>query len=155
MVRQGLAGPAVTITLVAAAPALFANPEYAGYAIAQDWNAASTAATPEAPAAPGDMIVLYATGLGHTAPNPHPGEIPTTAANIVALDTLQVFLNGAAVDSKLIKYAGLTPYSIGLYQINFLLPGTAPPDPEIRVSVAGQTSIAGLKLAVRAPQSVP
>jgi uncharacterized protein (TIGR03437 family) len=150
VVRQGVAGPAVTITLMDAAPALFADPNHAGYAMAQDWNAGSTAATPAAPAHPGDMIVLYATGLGHTAPNPDPGEIPATAAYLDNWTALNVLLNGAAIDSSLIKYAGLTPFSTGLYQINFLLPEVAAQDPEIRVSFAGQTSAPGLKLAVSA-----
>ena len=147
VVRQGVYGPAITITLVDAAPALFAN---AGYAIAQDGDKGANNAlvTPDAPAQPGEMIVLYATGLGHTQPNPDPGEIVPTAANIVNLATLQVLLDGSAIDSSLIKYAGLTPGSVGLYQINFILPNTVAPNPEIRVAVAGTTSAPGLKLAV-------
>jgi len=152
VVRQGTAGLPVTITLVAAAPALFADPSHVGYAIAQDGDhgAGNAPITPDAPAQPGEMIVLYATGLGHTQPNYDPGVIPTTAAYIDNWTTLQVVLNGAAIDSSLIKYAGLTPLSTGLYQINFLLPVTVSPDPEIRVTVAGQTSASGLKLAVQA-----
>jgi len=149
VVRQGVYGPAVTITLVEAAAALFPN---AGYAIAQDGDpgAGNATVTPDAPAQPREMIVLYATGLGQTDPRYDPGEIPNTAANIVNLATLQVLLNGAAIDSSLIKYAGLTPLSVGLYQINFLLPATVSPNPEIRVAVAGTTSVTGLKLAVQA-----
>lgn len=152
VVRQSIRGPAVTITLVEAAPALFPN---AAYAIAQDGDkgANNATVTPYAPAQPGEMIVLYATGLGHTQPNPDPGEIVPTAATIVNLATLQVLLNGSAIDSSLIKYAGLTPASVGLYQINFLLPMTVPPNPEIRVAVAGTTSAPGLKLAVQATPS--
>jgi uncharacterized protein (TIGR03437 family) len=146
LVRQGIAGPAVTIALVEAAPALFAP---AGYVLAQDYNNNYAAATPDTPAHSGDMIVLYATGLGHTQPNPAPGQVSDTAANIVNLSTLRVLLNGTAIDSSLIKYAGLTPLSTGLYQINFLLPGGLASDVEIRISDAGQTSAPGLKLAVR------
>ena len=80
---------------------------------------------------------------------PIPARFPYRG-HIVNLATLQVLLNGSAIDSSLIKYAGLTPLSIGLYQINFLLPGTVAPDPEIRIAVAGQTSVTGIKLAVAA-----
>jgi len=146
LVRQSIAGPAITITLVESAPALFAP---AGYVLAQDYQNNYAEASPDIPAHSGDMIVLYCTGLGHTQPNPAPGEIAPTAAYIMNLSTVQVLLNGIAIDPSLIKYAGLTPSSTGLYQINFLLPGGFSSDVEIRVSDAGQTSAAGLKLAVR------
>jgi hypothetical protein len=50
------------------------------------------------------------------------GEIPGYAATMLALASLKVTLNGVAVDPSLIKYAGLTPGSAGLYQINIYLP---------------------------------
>jgi uncharacterized protein (TIGR03437 family) len=142
VVRQSVAGPAVTIALVDAAPALFSS---GGYVLAQEPN--YFAITPDAPAHSGDTIILYATGLGHTLPNPSPGQVSPTAANTVA--SPQVLLNGAAIDSTLIKYSGLTPSSTGLYQINFVIPGGFTADAEVRVSAAGQTSAAGLKLAIR------
>ena len=144
VIRQGIYGPAITITLASAAPALFAS---AGYVLAQDYNNNYAAVTPDVPAHSGDMIVLYATGLGYTQPNPLPTEVPTAAANVVA--TPSILLNGAAIDPSLVKYAGVTPLSAGLYQINFLLPNGLTDDVEVRVSAAGQTSTAGLKLAVR------
>ena len=144
VVRQSIAGPAVPITLVNAAPALFASN---GYALAQDYNNNYAAVTPNTPAHAGDAIILYATGLGYTQPSSLPGEVPATAANVVA--AVQVLLNGTAIDSKLIFYAGVTPGCAGLYQINFIMPGGFGGDTEIRVSAAGQTSAAGLKLAVQ------
>lgn len=146
LVRQSIAGPPVTIAVVEAAPALFAP---AGYVLAQDFQNKYAAITPDVPARSGDTIVLYCTGLGHTQPNPLPGEIAPTAANIANASTLKVLVNGTAIDSSLIKYAGLTPFSTGLYQINFILPPGLSADVEIRISDAGQTSAAGLKLAVR------
>jgi uncharacterized protein (TIGR03437 family) len=143
VVRQSIAGPAVSITLVDAAPALFASN---GYALAQDYNNQYAVISPTAPAHSGDTIVLYATGLGHTQPNPLPGEVPATAATVVASPV--VLLNGSAIDGSLIKYAGVTPSCAGLYQINFVLPGGLNSDAEIRVSAGGQTSAAGLKLAI-------
>lgn len=144
VVRQSIAGPAVSITLVDAAPALFASN---GYTLAQDYNNQYAVISPMAPAHSGDTIVLYVTGLGHTQPNSLPGEVPGSAATVVA--TAKVLLNGTAIDPSLIKYAGVTPYCAGLYQINFVLPGGLSSDAEIRVSAGGQTSAAGLKLAVR------
>ena len=77
-------------------------------------------------------MVIYVTGLGRTTPNPAVGEIPNYAAPMLALASLKVTLNGAPVDPMLIKYAGLTPGSAGLYQINLFLPegtGKRPRDP--------------------------
>ena len=69
-------------------------------------------------------MVIYLTGLGRTTPNPAVGEIPNYAAPMLALASLKVTVNGAPVDPVLIKYAGLTPGSAGLYQINlFMLEG--------------------------------
>ena len=45
------------------------------------------------------------------------------AAPILALAALKVTMDGTAVDPGLIKYAGLTPGSAGLYQINLEITG--------------------------------
>ena len=144
VVRQSIAGPAVSVTLVSAAPALFATN---GYVLAQDYNNNYASVAPNTPAHSGDMIVLYVTGLGHTQPNPDPTEVPSAAANVVSPPS--ILLNGTAIDPSLIKYAGVTPQYAGLYQINFLLPSGFSTDVEIRVSSAGQTSTAGFKLALQ------
>lgn len=145
VVSQGNAGPEVTITLVSAAPALFAT--IGNYAIATHVN--NTLVNPDSPAHPGEIIVVYATGLGNTDPNPATGEIPRYAAQILALGSLKVSLGGVAVDTGLVKYAGLTPGSAGLYQINLEIPGNPGTDPELRVAIAGQSSPGGLKLAIQ------
>lgn len=142
---QGNSGPEVTVTVVDAAPALFTMA--GGYAIATHVD--NSLVSPDSPAHAAEIIVVYATGLGKTVPNPATGEVPRYAAQIVALSDLQVSLGGAVVGSGLIKYAGLTPESAGLYQINLEVPGNPGTDPELRVTVAGQSSPAGLKLAIR------
>jgi uncharacterized protein (TIGR03437 family) len=146
---QDLSGPYAIVTLVPAAPALFPNPIAAGYVIAQDRD--YHLLTADNPAHAGDIVVLYLTGLGMTSPNPVPGEIPTYAAQMFAsnLVTLQVTLNGTAVDPTLIKYAGLTPYSAGLYQINLYVPDWAGTDPAIEVFAGTVGSQTGLKLPVQ------
>jgi len=144
VVRQGVTGPEVTISLVDAAPRLFAT--QAGYAIAQHGTDYSVV-TPDAPAHPGEVVVVYATGLGRTAPQPATFEIPQYPGLLV--NPLQLFLDGSLVDPSRVFYAGLTPGSAGVYQINLVLPDVLGNDPEIRVTVAGQESTAGLKLAVQ------
>jgi uncharacterized protein (TIGR03437 family) len=145
VVREGVTGPEITVTLVDGAPALFQTA--AGYAIAAHLD--NSAIEPGAPAQAGETIVVYACGLGRTQPNPAPGVIPQNAAVIQRLSDLKVYLGGTAIDPASILYAGLTPGSAGLYQINLVLPASLETDPEIRVAIADQSSPAGLKLAVQ------
>jgi uncharacterized protein (TIGR03437 family) len=138
VVREGVTGPEITVTLVDAAPALFQTA--AGYAIAAHVD--NSVIAPGSPAQAGEIIVVYACGLGRTQPNPAPGVIPQTAALIQRLSDLKVYLGGTAIDPGSILYAGL-------YQINLVLPDDLGTDPEIRVAIADQSSPAGLKLAVQ------
>jgi len=145
VVTEGITGPEITVTLVEAAPALFSMA--GGYAIATD--AAGKLLTADAPAHVGDTVVVYATGLGRTSPNPAVGEIPNYAATMLAFASLSVTLNGTAVDRSLIKYAGVTPGSAGLYQVNLYLPEGTGNDPEIQVAAGNPTAQTGLKLPLR------
>jgi uncharacterized protein (TIGR03437 family) len=144
VVKQGLHGPRADITLVSGAPALFSVGD--GYAIAQ--HSGYTLITPQVPAHSGDIVIVYATGLGRAGHNPT-GQIPSAPAQIENFAALKVYLAGSPVDPSLIKYAGLTPEMAGLYQINMVLPPDLPPDPEIRVAIGDHSSPAGLKLALR------
>jgi uncharacterized protein (TIGR03437 family) len=143
--RQGVAGPDVAVTLFEASPALFRTPS--GFVIAT--HADNSAADEASPAKPGEVVVLYAAGLGRTSPELPDRGAPSVAAQIRRKDDLQLLLNGAAVDSKRILYAGITPGWPGLYQINVSLPEDAGPDPEVRIVIGERTSASGLKLAVR------
>ena len=150
VVRQGVTGPEVPVALLDAAPALFALPTVPPCAIAQRWPEYSLV-SPENPARPGDVIMLYATGLGRTSPYPtQPDEIPIWAGALERMADLDVYLDGVPLDRARILWAGLSPGSAGLYQINLALPGELAANPEIRVSVGGQESAAGLCL-VTAP----
>ena len=146
VVRQGVHGSAVTITLIDAAPALFVMD--GGFAIAQDWNAGYALMTSAAPAHAGDVAVLYATGLGYTDPPWASGVVARSPAYITSLAGMQLLLNGAAIDPHQVLYAGVTPGYCGLYQINFTIPAGAGTNPEIRVEIGTQISISSIKLAV-------
>ena len=65
------------------------------------------------------------------------------------MGALKVTLGGKAVDPSLIKYAGVTPGSAGLYQINLLVPDGTGVDPEIEVTSGSLTAQGGLKLPIR------
>ena len=145
VVTEGISGPEIPVPLVDSAPALFLMAD--NFAIATD--ASGKLLTTASPAHAGDTIVVYATGLGMTSPNPALGEIPSYAALMLSPASLKISLNGAPVDPVLIKYAGLTPGCAGLYQINLLLPQGTGEDPEIRVTTGNLTAGTGPKLPVR------
>jgi uncharacterized protein (TIGR03437 family) len=145
LVLDGLAGPAVTILVQAAAPVLFQSD--ATTVIATHGN--GPLVTAAQPAQRSEVVVLYATGLGLTAPPVPPNQIPRAAAEIADRANFRVVLNGVDVDTRLVLYAGVTPGFAGLFQINLQLPDDAPPNPEIQIGYGSQMSPAGRSLPLR------
>ncbi len=141
---DGRAGPAVGIQLSAAAPALFRLSERWIVACRPDGSVISE----EAPARPGALVILYATGLGRTIPNPHSGEIPRQTAVLDRLSEFQVLLDSVPVASERVAYAGVAPGFAGLYQINLRLPDDLQRNPEIRLKLGEEISPVGAALPV-------
>ena len=145
--RQGLAGPVVKIQLNSTAPGLF--PWGGNLAIATHLNGSLISAA--SPAAGGEIIVIYAAGLGRTTPDTTSGRVAPAAAEILAAPQMQVMLAGTSVPPANILYAGLAPGFAGLYQINLKLPAGLPVNPEIRIAIGSQISPALVQLAAGAP----
>ena len=147
--RDGVSSPPVPVIIQEVAPGLFAAAP--GFAAAQ--HADGTPVTEDSPAVAGEVVVLYATGLGRTQPDPSDRSVPPAAAPIIHLADFQLLLDGVAIDPSLIQYAGLAPFNAGLYQVNVQLPSNLPPtNPEVRLSVAGVLSPPGLSLSVALAQ---
>lgn len=145
LVVDGLAGPAITITLGESAPALFQMDAVTVIATHADGSLVTTTA----PAHGGEVTVLYASGLGVTIPAVIPNQLPQTAAQIASIADFHVFLNGVMVDQRRIDYAGVTPGYAGLFQINLRLPDDTPTNPEIRIGPVDRMSPAGRFLIVQ------
>jgi len=144
VVVDGLIGPILQVTLGEAAPGLFQLD--ASNAIATLPNGAVL--TPSAPAQPGDVIVLWATGLGATDPPPPYGVLPTAPAPLASGAGLSILLDGTPVPSSAISWAGIVAGFPGLYQINFQLPLSTGTNPEIRVQTFGVMSAPQVYLPV-------
>ncbi len=87
--------------------------------------------TPDAPAKAGELLVLYAYGLGATTPGMAAGDAATSAQPVVTMPLLSAEAAIALLPStrRLLTpaFAGLTVGFSGLYQINFFAP--TPPVP--------------------------
>lgn len=143
--RRGTAGPPVKVVIANAAPAFF---QWNGnFAVAQ--HADGTLISAAAPAQGGEVIVLFAAGLGRTSPDLSSGYVVQRAATILYVSQLQVLLNGAVCPAASILYAGVTPGFAGLYQINLKLPDVLSANPEIRVSIGTQISPEAVQLPSR------
>jgi uncharacterized protein (TIGR03437 family) len=145
LVNNGLAGPAIDIVLDQVAPAMFQLNGNLVLAAHLD----GTVITPEAPARRGEVVVIYATGLGTTVPPAIPNRLPTGAAGIARLAEFAVWLNGEAVPADRILYAGISPPYAGLFQINLRIPEDAPPDPGIRCGFPERMSLPGSVLPLK------
>ncbi len=139
-----LRGPLIQLTLASAAPGLFQMDSTNAVATRAD----GSVLTPSSPARPGDVVELWATGLGLTAPPADGFQLPTTAAPLISGANLSILLDGTPAPSTAIQYAGVAPGFAGLYQINLELPASTGKNPEIRLQLDGAASIPGVHLPV-------
>lgn len=138
--RDGLTGPAVALNLQSEAPELYTANESQIIATFADGSVVS----PEKPARPGDLIVLYGTGFGLTT-RPGPG-LAIAADPLVDPGRFAILVEGITLERSSIFYIGVTPGFGGLYQINLRLPSGTPANPEIRIVTPAHGSRAGLRL---------
>jgi uncharacterized protein (TIGR03437 family) len=144
---NGVQSVGIQISAADSAPALFtANASGTGQIAAL--NQDSSPNSPSNPAAPGDAVVLYATGGGAWTESIPDGQI--TGSHLVA-PRAPVFVSVGKLPAQVL-YAGTAPGLVnGALQINFVLPkeligGPAIP---IQVSVGEYTSPPGTTLAVK------
>jgi uncharacterized protein (TIGR03437 family) len=96
--------------------------------------------------APGEPVIIYATGLGAVAPSPPPGQPAAADSLSVVTGDLQLTIGG---QNAAIGFKGLTPGFVSLYQINAVVPAGLPPgNAEVIVTVDGVSSPAGVTLSI-------
>ncbi|MBV8845965.1 MAG: hypothetical protein JO307_24410 [Bryobacterales bacterium] len=119
------ASVSVPVNVGPAAPGIFSIPAGAGYAVAVNNRDGSVAAPPGAisgivthPAAVGDVLILYATGLGAVDNTPANGAASLDMVrNTLAVPTVLIGGNSAQV-----LFHGLSPQFPGVNQINLVVP---------------------------------
>jgi uncharacterized protein (TIGR03437 family) len=143
--RDGVAGLPVNIEVHETSPGLFLWGDNQPVAVHLNGELISN----ESPALPGEIVVIYAGGLGHTMPDIPGGQLATAAFPIRFAPQLQILLDGIACPPGSILYAGLTPGFAGLYQINLRLPPDTPQSPEIQLVIGGDSSPGYIRLAIQ------
>jgi uncharacterized protein (TIGR03437 family) len=127
------------IALTAAQPGLQVSEEDSRV-VAQ--HSDSSPISPTAPARPGEEIVLYLVGMGQTDPPVSSGAAAPASALSKALAQPTVMIDGAPAE---IIFAGLTPGSVGLYQIKLRVPADAREgDLGVEISQGGAQSNPGV-----------
>ena len=142
---DGRRGPTLAVTLESEAPEFFLGE---GRFIAAT-NAGNQPLTAERPAQPGDVVVLYATGLGRTTPSLMAGQLASQATSIVRLADFRIQIDGRLVEAENVLYAGLSPGFAGLYQVNVRIPPDTAAAPEIRMGFGAISSQSGTRVRLR------
>jgi uncharacterized protein (TIGR03437 family) len=115
---NGLYTNPIVINTTAVAPGLASFAD--GTVIAQDTN--YQLITADHPAHAGEVIILYATGMGATNPPVATGAVTSGTDLVHAAITPKVTVGTA--DAQVL-FAGLSPGSVGLYQIDVVIPSGA------------------------------
>ena len=113
--RGGTISHPSRIELATAQPDVFAFPTREGIVV----DVAGRLVTMDNPVAPGDIIVIFAAGLGPVAPEVTSGDAAPVSPLAFAAGEVTVTIGGLAAP---VFFAGLTPGFAGLYQINALVP---------------------------------
>jgi len=118
VMNNGAPSNQVTVYTNWTAPGVFAEPIAVGPAAAQHANYSLISST--SPANPGEVVILYAGGLGSVNPPvvPDGAAAPSTLTPTVAM----IDVDFSGVFPSTINFAGLTPTTAGLYQINVPIP---------------------------------
>ena len=89
------------------------------------------------PAQPGEVVILYATGLGQVTPPVGTGELPTGESRTVA--ATEVIIDGIPLTPD---FAGLAGCCVGLNQVNFRIPESirSAEDITLVLSIGGKQS---------------
>jgi uncharacterized protein (TIGR03437 family) len=119
------------------------------------------------PARPGEELVMFALGLGKTTPAAQTGQASPPEATVpvqLRFDftaDARPKLSYAPTQNEFLRFAGLSPGSVGLYQVNFKVPKPPPGTPScptqsaasnLTVTISGQASFDGAAVCVAVGQ---
>ncbi len=139
------------VVVAGAGPGIFTNPLPFMPVRAVAQNEDLRINRPSNPAAPGEAVTLYLSGLGETDPALDTGqEAPAAEPFARAVLSAAATIGG---ESARIFFLGMTPRFVGLAQANLIVPESSPhgPDVPVVITVDGQASNSAV-IAVEDPQ---
>jgi len=99
---------------------------------------------------PGEIVTVYATGMGLSTPAFAAGQLPSGGAQV---SNVTVSIDNVTLNPPSLPYAGVAPLNAGLYQLNVFLPASLTNgDHTISMAVGGQRSPAGYISVGSVPQ---
>jgi uncharacterized protein (TIGR03437 family) len=127
----GVASVPQTVSLSSSSPGIFTNPSGGtGQGIVQIANTVIFAAPLDSipgvqarPAARGEFITIYCTGLGAVTNPPGTGRRASGNPLSRTIETPQVTIGGIPAN---VDFSGLAPNFVGLYQVNAQIPAASP-----------------------------
>jgi uncharacterized protein (TIGR03437 family) len=150
--RGGMASQPVMAQVSTFSPAIFAlqgKPQ----AIAVNGDGSLTAppgaimGVASHPAAAGEAIIFYASGLGPVNPAPPPNGAPSLDALRRTANPLTVLVGGMPAQ---VAFSGLAPQFTGVYQVNIVIPtGVTGPAVPMQLMIGGASSPDALSIAVQ------
>jgi uncharacterized protein (TIGR03437 family) len=140
---NGVSSQPVQVTVHAAQPGVFTVDGMNAVALHGAKNQPISAASP---AAKGEVIVLYATGLGPVTNQPATGNPASGAA--LSKTTLTTSVSIGSKDAA-VSFSGLTPGYVGLYQINLTVPSNVDSGVQDLVVTANGAASKTVKIAVQ------
>jgi adhesin/invasin len=123
---------ATTIQMAAAAPGIF-------------FDSGSGKLVPAATAPRGRTVTLYLTGAGAVQPSVATGAAPGSGTTPVPAQAILVTVGGVGASTT---YIGIPSWSVGVLQVNFIVPAAAALGPQPVVVSVGAVASAGATLAV-------
>jgi uncharacterized protein (TIGR03437 family) len=143
---QGQTSAAQTVSVAPVAPGIFMfSADHTGAFVhgRRPLNVVSTSD----PAQRGEVITMYVTGMGNTNPPPLDGQGAPT--DVLSTTTAQPIVTVGGAPAA-VAFSGLVPQFSSIYQINFVVPQSAPSSSSVSVVVTtGAYSSNSVKLAVQ------
>jgi uncharacterized protein (TIGR03437 family) len=141
----------VKIAIFNAQPAILAtegNGTGQGHIYKVDAQGNAVLGDANSPASAGDVLVMYAVGLGPVTPPVKGGDPAPVAPSSSTVAKVTVTIGGLPSE---VQFAGLTPGFAGLYQVNAVTPGGVTPGSQVPVvvSVGGTSSSGVIYMAVK------
>jgi uncharacterized protein (TIGR03437 family) len=94
-------------------------------------------------AKPGETVIIFATGCGPTSPATQAGVL--AAQNSPLATSFQLKIGGVAAN---VPFAGLLAGTVGLYQLNVVIPNTPPGDQPIELVVGSTPNAQNLVISI-------